>query len=748
MSKKIAIVTSLIGAYDASLLEFEYDRSKYDFICYTNMKRLKSDTWDIRYVEELQVPGDNAKSSYYYKWQPHKYLSDEYDEMVWVDSSFTQINMDEMDIMVQEFRDSEKALYIEKHPSSDTLMAELSLNVQLNKDDIDAMKNQVQRYFDNGYREDYSRMVETGISFRKINDKGLQSVSDTIWNEIVPEGNTKRDQLIYDYAVWTNDFQSYAFFTFQRKLRTIVFQDHPNRSSHKDKVLLVGPWFGEDEYEEEWVEAVYRYLSTHPVDDVIIGCRPGREHLYDVLDPDRVIATNPDGGRYRNLLDGRAPRFNITGGSTDKDIVTLTTDNPEVIDFNRNIHLLWATVRADEFDEYFSIWLDRCVHKQNIIPYIVVDSQEDKDKIKSVDESHIIVSTPPRKGVCYPSYIASSAVTSDNPRDIVVYGSDDFTPMPNWDVALYGEFTYYDGGLLVDDKVLPVDKDIMTIPIMNYATLERLNKVIYHPVYSHCYSDNELLLNLQDLGCIRDIRASNPNVYFEHDHYVNGGREYDEHDNANSVTNHTGVKIWTIRQKMSVEERLKINIDEPILSILVLTLEERKEYLDRLMSILEPQLTDNVEIIVESDNRENTIGKKRNNALAKATGRYIAFVDDDDRVSDDYVASILKAVSRTDVDCCSLVGEMTIDDGPTERFIHSLKYSSWENKELSDGNKEYYRPPNHLNVVRREIATYIGFDDTLSYGEDRDYSMRLRKHIGVESSINNVLYYYDCISDK
>jgi len=710
MSKKIAVVTSLIGAYDSQLLEFEYDRNKYDFICYTNMKRLKSYTWDIKYVDELQVPGNNAKSAYYYKWQTHKILPKKYDEMIWIDSSFTHINMDEVDAMVEEFRETDKAIYIEKHPSNNSLTAELKLNVHLNKDDEQAMTSQVQRYFNEGYREEYSRMVETGMSIRKLKSESLGKVCDTIWEEMKPEGHTKRDQLIYDYAVWKNNFYDYALFPLARKVKAITFQDHPHRSEHKDKVLLVGPWFGEDKYEKGWVKSVEKYLAKHLVDTVIVGCRPGRQSLYDSIAPDKIITDNPNGNRHGNLLDGRVPKFTITSPS-DKEVIRLTSDNKDMVNTNKKIHLLWATIRANDFDEKYGVWVDKCVHKENIIPYVVVDTEEDKAKIKSIAPEHIIVSKPPRKGVCYPSYIASSSVTSDNPSDIVIYGSDDFVPMDEWDIALYKEFMYYDGSLLVNDTIPPVDKDFMTIPIMTYKTLEDLNKVIYHPVYAHCYSDNELLLNLQDMGAVRDLRATKPEICFKHEHFINGEREFDAHDTTNTVTYHTGKNIWTIRQQMTLEERLKVNIDEPVLSILILTLEERKDYLDRLMGILEPQLNDKVEVIIESDNRENPIGKKRNNAIARATGRYIAFIDDDDRVADDYVQTIVGIVESTDVDCCSLTGEITIDGGPKERFIHSLKYNQWSDKVLPNGLKEYYRSPNHLNVVRREIATFVGFDD-------------------------------------
>jgi len=40
-----------------------------------------------------------------------------------------------------------------------------------------------------------------------------------------------------------------------------------------------------------------------------------------------------------------------------------------------------------------------------------------------------------------------------------------------------------------------------------------------------------------------------------------------------------------------------------------------------------------------------TIGAKRNQLLHRAKGDYVAFVDDDDLVSSDYVNKVLSAVS-------------------------------------------------------------------------------------------------------
>ena len=322
-SKKIVFVTSLIGAYDTKLPEFEFDKDKYDFICYTNMKRLKSNTWDLIYVNELKVPGQNAKSSYYYKWNPHKYLDhNKYDIMVWVDCSFSKIDMSKMEVFINKFIDINKSLYIEKHPGRNTLNAELHANRVLKKDDDTIMVNQVERYFKEGYTDELTVMVETGLSFRRYKDEKLIKFSEAIWNELEPEGNTKRDQLVFDYCMWKTDFKDYMLFTFNEKCNAIMFCDHPNRSSHKEKVLLVGPWLGESKYEEAWAEYVSDYLKKHPVDKVVVGCRPDRNYIYNNICPDKFVISDPIGERKKHLLNDRVPKFNISVKSN-SDIITL-----------------------------------------------------------------------------------------------------------------------------------------------------------------------------------------------------------------------------------------------------------------------------------------------------------------------------------------------------------------------------------------------------------------------------------------
>lgn len=171
------------------------------------------------------------------------------------------------------------------------------------------------------------------------------------------------------------------------------------------------------------------------------------------------------------------------------------------------------------------------------------------------------------------------------------------------------------------------------------------------------------------------------------------------------------------------------------LSILICSLASRADKLQRLMNVLQPQINETVELLIKTDNGEMPIGKKRNILLEEATGTYIAFVDDDDLVSEDYVKKILEAIESSP-DCIGIQGIITFQGQSPRMFIHSLKYKEW-----FEQNNVYYRCPNHLNPVKRDIALQVKFPET-NFGEDKDYSTRLLPFLKEERFISGVVYHY------
>ena len=83
-----------------------------------------------------------------------------------------------------------------------------------------------------------------------------------------------------------------------------------------------------------------------------------------------------------------------------------------------------------------------------------------------------------------------------------------------------------------------------------------------------------------------------------------------------------------------------------VLSILIPTMPKRLGLLKRLLNVLNPQVTDEVEILTHSDDGRIPTGRKRNDLIKQAQGQYVVFIDDDDIVADTYVSDILKAAKK------------------------------------------------------------------------------------------------------
>jgi glycosyltransferase involved in cell wall biosynthesis len=182
-----------------------------------------------------------------------------------------------------------------------------------------------------------------------------------------------------------------------------------------------------------------------------------------------------------------------------------------------------------------------------------------------------------------------------------------------------------------------------------------------------------------------------------------------------------------------------------LLSVLVPTLEDRRILFNRIRGQLATQaanahLQDDVEILHLLDSGERSTGWKRNRLIEQARGEFVAFVDDDDTVSDDYLPRICDAIrSHPGIDCIGIRGIVRFRGSHPREFIHSIRYPDYR---TSGG--VYLRPPYHLNPIRRSIASRYRFADVY-YSEDIDWarSMASGKVLTNEHFIDSVLYHYD-----
>lgn len=170
--------------------------------------------------------------------------------------------------------------------------------------------------------------------------------------------------------------------------------------------------------------------------------------------------------------------------------------------------------------------------------------------------------------------------------------------------------------------------------------------------------------------------------------------------------------------------------------------------LKELIDVLESQIEDRsiVNIRVYEDGGEKTIGEKRNYLLQNSTADYVAFIDDDDSISKDYIKHALEGIAKG-VDCVSLRGVITFDGEAPEIFEHSIKYPIYRTNDTRV--PKYERFPNHLNVIKSSIAKQFNFP-MINHGEDTAFATQIKNSglIKTEHYVDAVTYHYKYVINK
>lgn len=188
------------------------------------------------------------------------------------------------------------------------------------------------------------------------------------------------------------------------------------------------------------------------------------------------------------------------------------------------------------------------------------------------------------------------------------------------------------------------------------------------------------------------------------------------------------------------------------LSILICSIYGREESLKRLLSIILPEKHDKYssivgsvttttykcgrfDVIVMQDGKRLTVGDKRNKLISLADSTYVSFIDDDDIVMNEYTTEILNAMSN-DPDCIVFDAIRFVDGKKDKQVKYGIEYG----RDYND-DQFYYRIPNHLMAVKKQIASYVKYR-AINFGEDSLWAKNAFRLIKTQARIDKVLYHY------
>lgn len=311
-------------------------------------------------------------------------------------------------------------------------------------------------------------------------------------------------------------------------------------------------------------------------------------------------------------------------------------------------------------------------------------------------------------------------------------------------IAAYnGGFTgdsFFDVLIISDDTVVPAktgyDKSVHDLMVQHFPDLDGIISFksikndptqspviaigrkfyekfgyIYHPHYKTRVAQKELLETAALLG---KLLVSDINLF--------AGVTSTGQKDKSSPEQDLDEETHRFRRQANFNVANSTN-ERATLSILIPTLENRRDMFEFIYNKLANQiraagLMGKVEILYNCDNGEKPTGQKRNELLQASRGEYTCFVDDDDDVSGDYIIRLYEAIKKYP-DCLRLEGIITFNGKNPRLFIHSMAYTTF-----FEADNIYYRPPNHLNPIRRDIAVRFKFPDKY-VSEDSDWAIQI-----------------------
>jgi glycosyltransferase involved in cell wall biosynthesis len=189
--------------------------------------------------------------------------------------------------------------------------------------------------------------------------------------------------------------------------------------------------------------------------------------------------------------------------------------------------------------------------------------------------------------------------------------------------------------------------------------------------------------------------------------------------------------------------------DNIVISILIPTIPERKDIFTKLYKNVFDQIelcnvTHPVlgfcEILFDDDKKViyggKTVGKKRNDLVQRAEGKYLCFLDDDDEIPSNYIETLLRmAMSDSDI--------LTF----RSLFKCDLYWSVCDmglNYPIEEATPEgiFKRPPFHICPVKSEFAQQFNFPDK-NNAEDWEWMSQVLTLVTTEEKTNVILHQYN-----
>lgn len=184
-SPRIAVFSAMVGSYD-HIKEPMGPTDGVDFFMFTDGTVPPGSVWQKRALE--YVDADPTRSARFVKTHPHLYFAD-YDFAIWVDANLT-LKTHPRDLLA--LVDENKPVHSWKHPLRICVYEEARTCMELNKDDNEIVRADIERLEKDGFPR-HAGLIETSVFVTTMRHPDVPKLFTDWWARI--ESGSRRDQL-------------------------------------------------------------------------------------------------------------------------------------------------------------------------------------------------------------------------------------------------------------------------------------------------------------------------------------------------------------------------------------------------------------------------------------------------------------------------------------------------------------------------------------------------------------------------
>lgn len=202
MTTKLVVYTVLTGSKEplgnplAELPPGSTSDLELSYVCFTDNRRLRSDVWEMRYIDQLPLPPE--KLSRRPKALPHEYLQD-WEFSLYLDNITVFKRLPQASDLATGGAYLFKAF---KHATRSNPLQEAEAIVQLGYESADRICSQLDLYARQFPLESISPLSTCTVLLRQHRHPAVAAFGSIWWEQILNFG--KRDQMSFDFALrWT-----------------------------------------------------------------------------------------------------------------------------------------------------------------------------------------------------------------------------------------------------------------------------------------------------------------------------------------------------------------------------------------------------------------------------------------------------------------------------------------------------------------------------------------------------------------